>query len=299
MISQKRPTKRAPDARDSGAIPNIFLRLSIFLVGRRSAARPSAGNANRWVLSSEEYMKNRNSFVIIPFLLALVGCVPVVTPASPIIPYLTAISTSTPTYDPTPTMPHIDFPTTAPFTSDFESKDCFFNINFISEKTEMNEVVSFWGNPTSKVSYGVYDDWSYDIPGIPSFNFKNQILQRVVIYLKDCSLKKIITKLGQPEKVEITVLVSDIDFSEDIIQDFHYPSLGFSFYRVCVEYPNCFTFHPNDYVNGKKFYLTSKVIEDSTGFNTARYVYNWHGFGVDVEKTENKIKDFATITPTP
>ena len=32
------PTKRAPDAGDSGAIPSIFLRLSIFPVGRRSAA---------------------------------------------------------------------------------------------------------------------------------------------------------------------------------------------------------------------------------------------------------------------
>jgi len=42
------PTKRAPDAGDSGAIPSIFPRLSIFPVGRRSAARPSAGNANRW-----------------------------------------------------------------------------------------------------------------------------------------------------------------------------------------------------------------------------------------------------------
>ena len=41
-------TKRAPDAGDSGAIPDIFLRLSIFPVGRRPAARPSAGNANRW-----------------------------------------------------------------------------------------------------------------------------------------------------------------------------------------------------------------------------------------------------------
>jgi len=46
--AKKRPTKRAPDAGDSGAIPSIFLRLSIFPVGRRSAARPSAGNANRW-----------------------------------------------------------------------------------------------------------------------------------------------------------------------------------------------------------------------------------------------------------
>ena len=44
----QRPTKRAPDAGESGAIPSSFLRLSIFPVGRRSAARPSAGNANRW-----------------------------------------------------------------------------------------------------------------------------------------------------------------------------------------------------------------------------------------------------------
>lgn len=40
-------TKRAPDAGDSGAIPSLFLRLSIFPVGRRSATRPSAGNVNR------------------------------------------------------------------------------------------------------------------------------------------------------------------------------------------------------------------------------------------------------------
>jgi len=44
---KRRLTKRAPDAGDSGAIPSLFLRLNIFPVGRRSAARPSAGNANR------------------------------------------------------------------------------------------------------------------------------------------------------------------------------------------------------------------------------------------------------------
>ena len=49
--NKKRPTKRAPDAGDSGAISSSFLRLSIFPVGRRSAARPSAGNANRWALA--------------------------------------------------------------------------------------------------------------------------------------------------------------------------------------------------------------------------------------------------------
>jgi len=42
-------TKRAPDAGESGAIPSLFLRLSLFPIGRRPAARPSAGNANRWL----------------------------------------------------------------------------------------------------------------------------------------------------------------------------------------------------------------------------------------------------------
>jgi hypothetical protein len=47
FFNKPRPTKRAPDSGESGTIPSIFLRLSIFQVGRRSAARPSAGNANR------------------------------------------------------------------------------------------------------------------------------------------------------------------------------------------------------------------------------------------------------------
>jgi len=45
----------APDAGDSGAIPSSFLRLSFFPVGRRSAARPSAGNANRSAASCKVY----------------------------------------------------------------------------------------------------------------------------------------------------------------------------------------------------------------------------------------------------
>ncbi len=43
------PTKRAPDAGGSAQISSSFLRLSIFPVGRHPAARPSAGNANRWL----------------------------------------------------------------------------------------------------------------------------------------------------------------------------------------------------------------------------------------------------------
>ena len=48
-----------PDAGESGAIPSLFLRLSIFQVGRRPAARPSAGNANRWAASFLDYRMAR------------------------------------------------------------------------------------------------------------------------------------------------------------------------------------------------------------------------------------------------
>ena len=46
--TQKRPTKRAPDAGDSVAISSSFLRLSFFLARRLRRPRPSAGNAIRW-----------------------------------------------------------------------------------------------------------------------------------------------------------------------------------------------------------------------------------------------------------
>ena len=36
----------------------FFLRLIIFPVGRRSAARPSAGNANRWAAQSQSNKRN-------------------------------------------------------------------------------------------------------------------------------------------------------------------------------------------------------------------------------------------------
>ena len=49
------PTKRAPDAGESGDLSSIFLRLIIFPLGRRPAARPSAGNANRWAAGLSYY----------------------------------------------------------------------------------------------------------------------------------------------------------------------------------------------------------------------------------------------------
>jgi len=62
------PTKRAPDAGDSAAFPSLFLRLILFPIGRRSAARPSAGNANRW----QELAVNL-SFVFQNFLVGKIG----------------------------------------------------------------------------------------------------------------------------------------------------------------------------------------------------------------------------------
>ena len=72
-FKKPRLTKRAPDAGDSGAIPSIFLRLSIFPVGRRSAARPSAGNANRWVLRSKAKPRARQRQVLHCFKFYQVG----------------------------------------------------------------------------------------------------------------------------------------------------------------------------------------------------------------------------------
>jgi hypothetical protein len=42
-----RPTRRALDAGESARFSGIFLRLSFFLIGRRSAISPSASNAHR------------------------------------------------------------------------------------------------------------------------------------------------------------------------------------------------------------------------------------------------------------
>ena len=45
----RRLTKRAPDAGESGAIPGIFP------VGRLRRPCPSAGNANRWAASQNDF----------------------------------------------------------------------------------------------------------------------------------------------------------------------------------------------------------------------------------------------------
>lgn len=164
----------------------------------------------------------------------------------------------------------------------------------------MNEVISAWGNPSSIDSFGTdYEYWDFDLPGTPYIRFKSQVIDTVSFFLKNCSLEKIISKLGPPEEIEITMLFSDIDLWASYTQYFHYPSLGFAFYRLCDKAQNCFTFQADDIVIGKEFYAKDKVIEDTMGFNMSSYVYNWHGFGVDVEQVENKIDDFGMLTPTP
>ena len=51
LMAKRRLTKRAPDAGDSAAISSSSLRLILFLAGRLRRPRPSAGNANRWLLA--------------------------------------------------------------------------------------------------------------------------------------------------------------------------------------------------------------------------------------------------------
>jgi hypothetical protein len=254
-------------------------------------------------------MKKRISFVIVLLLLALVACVPVSISTPTTTPTFTVMPTSTPipvtlTPQPTKLIIQSNVPTSTPFVNEKASEDCFLNIDFIPQKTGMNEVISSWKQPHSKSSLGDYEDWYFDFVGTPRINFYKQVIDTVNFSLKDCSLEQIFSKLGTPEKVEITVLVSCIGGPTMYLQYLHYQSLGYSFYRSCDETQNCFTFHATDKVSGKEFYPLNKVIEDSTGFNTASYVYNWHGFDVDVEKIENKIEDFditniVTRTPTP
>ena len=73
-MAQNGLTKRAPDAGDSGAIPSLFLHLSIFPVGRRSAARPSAGNANRWAFEHGLNIMKKNISATIFSFIFLIGC---------------------------------------------------------------------------------------------------------------------------------------------------------------------------------------------------------------------------------
>ena len=82
-----RPTKRAPDAGDSAAIPSSFLRLFIFLAGRLRRPRPSAGNANRWAFPCKIYqipkgdMKANSKIIILSVIVMTLAC-NVFTPTS-------------------------------------------------------------------------------------------------------------------------------------------------------------------------------------------------------------------------
>jgi RNA-directed DNA polymerase len=60
LINKTCLTPRAPDAGDSAAFSSSFLRLSLFPIGRRPAARPSAGNANRSAAGSFTHVGKNN-----------------------------------------------------------------------------------------------------------------------------------------------------------------------------------------------------------------------------------------------
>jgi hypothetical protein len=254
-------------------------------------------------------MKKRILFIILLPLLALVACGPVSISVPTSTPAFTVTSTSTlipATLTPQPTKSIVQstVSTGTPFVNENASEDCFLSVDFIPQKTGMNEVNSSWGQPPSKSAYGDYEDWFFDFVGTPRINFKKQVISTINFSLKNCSLEKIFSKLGTPEKAEIIVLVSCIGGPTIYLQHFHYQSLGYSFYRSCDKTQGCFIFHPSDTVNGKEFYVSGKAIEDWQGFNSSGTVYNWHGFDVDVEQIENKIEDFdvtniVTRTPTP
>ena len=59
LIGSPHLTKRAPDAGESARFSGVFSASAFFSFGRRAAARPSAGNANRWVAD----VRNRGSFI--------------------------------------------------------------------------------------------------------------------------------------------------------------------------------------------------------------------------------------------
>lgn len=64
--TRERPTKRAPDAGDSGAIPSLFLRLSIFPVGRLPPPAPArvTQTVGRWRMKAiNQEIINQSSVV--------------------------------------------------------------------------------------------------------------------------------------------------------------------------------------------------------------------------------------------
>ncbi len=249
-------------------------------------------------------MKTKILLSVIFLFLILVACAPISTPTftSTVTPAIILTSTSSVVASNTPhtvIVTQTNVSTSTPIVYENASENCFLNIDFIPDKTTMNEVNSVWGKPKTTLPLGDFEYWDYGFTGTPFLRFKNQTLDSIGFYLKNCTLEKIIAKLKQPEIVEIKIYYSDISSSVSYIQQFHYKSLGFSYFRTCDETQDCFVFHANDLVGGKEFYSSYKVIEDSIGWNIASYVYNWHGFDVNVEKIEDKIKDRVQITPTP
>ena len=107
----QRPTKRAPDAGDSAAIPSSFLRLSLFLVGRLRRPRPSAGNAIRWALETRAILSLGEFFMfttvtsrLTVILSAIIILVTACTSSVQVDPSSTAGATSQVQVEPSPTV---------------------------------------------------------------------------------------------------------------------------------------------------------------------------------------------------
>lgn len=215
-------------------------------------------------------------------------------------------SDSQPTYteaQPTPTFAILPFfgtlevpPTSTPFVHRRALDDCLLNIDLVPGKTDMDEVIRLWGEPSARNDSD--DFWSFNSDaGAPSIYFKDKVAQRVRFYLKNCSLESIVSKLGPPEKVEVLVAIrhptSTEGPSSSYWQAIHYPALGFSFGRHCDAIRNCYIFRASDTVSEKNFYPTNKTIKDcSPTFHSFRLIYEWRGFDVDVQKAKPKEKPY-------
>lgn len=158
----------------------------------------------------------------------------------------------------------------------------------------MSEVVSVWGNPTEvQIFQEGFTHWYYVRSDVPytDIRFQGETIYSANFYPVNCTIEDIVTELGQPEKIEISIRVNSIDSPELYFQSLHYSSLGFYYSRPCDKAQDCFTFHTNDIADRKIFYAPNKKTEDYTENNMYRYIYDWHGYDVDVEEIEDKIKE--------
>jgi len=233
-------------------------------------------------------------FILPVILVAMIlgACAPAPVPAPLNTPGPAVILTASPTAQRTPAAAPEIIPSSTKWFKENASSDCFIQAEFLPGFAGMGDVRRRWGNPprswTSRdgaISPGTDTEyWYFDITGHPSLVFERKILDSARYYLTGCTLGEIVEKLGPPEKVEENWSVSCIGGPSFVTQNFHYPSLGFLYFIGCEATleNSCDIFHSGDFLDGKEFYRSTRIIEDQLGFNWGTNVYSWPGFDVSV-----------------